>query len=397
MGIQQLLAGGSVPPVPPPANTVAPSISGAIPVGSTLTVVNGTWTGAGPITYTYQWRSNGVDIGGATGTTYVTQAADSGTTITCQVTATNAGGSSSVASNGIVPIAAPVSTGAPVVTGGVSIGSLLNTTNGTWTGAPTITYAYQWLQNGVVISGQTGSSYTTVAGDAGKAVTCRVTATNPGGSTAAVSNGITVVAPPVNTAAPVISGLTAVGSTLTSTTGTWTGAVSYAYQWLQNGLTISGQTGTTYVTAPGDAGKVITCRVTATNTGGSTPAVSNGITVAGAGTNFTITAGNNGFGTYGWSASPSALGAYGSSSPAAPTIGGETICAASDFFAEFYFYLAGNKVGSTAWTQFTINGKTYTRAGAINPTGTLDGGSTYWKYGTIANLANGVQYPVVVT
>ena len=56
------------------ANTVAPVISGTEVQGYTLTVTPGTWTGSPALTY--QWQAGGVDIGGATATTYVITAAD---------------------------------------------------------------------------------------------------------------------------------------------------------------------------------------------------------------------------------------------------------------------------------------------------------------------------------
>ena len=40
----------------PPVNTVAPSLTGSAQDGQTLTVTDGTWTGIGTITYTYQWQ-----------------------------------------------------------------------------------------------------------------------------------------------------------------------------------------------------------------------------------------------------------------------------------------------------------------------------------------------------
>lgn len=77
--------------------------------------------------------------------------------------------------------------------------------------------------------------------------------------------------PPVNTAAPVISGTASVGSTLTATTGTWTSTptATYAYQW-KRGFTNIGTNSSTYVVQAGDAGADISCVVTATNPGGAT-------------------------------------------------------------------------------------------------------------------------------
>lgn len=79
-----------------PVNTVPPAITGTAQVGQTLTVSNGTWTSKSAITYARQWRAAGVNIGGATGTTYVPVAGDVGKAITCVVTANNANGGTSV-------------------------------------------------------------------------------------------------------------------------------------------------------------------------------------------------------------------------------------------------------------------------------------------------------------
>jgi hypothetical protein len=88
----------SVPTPVAPANTALPVITGTATVGSTLTASNGTWSGTTPITYTRQWKKGGVNIAGATNTTYVVQAGDSGAAITVTVTATNAVGNASATS-----------------------------------------------------------------------------------------------------------------------------------------------------------------------------------------------------------------------------------------------------------------------------------------------------------
>lgn len=86
--------------------------------------------------------------------------------------------------------------------------------------------------------------------------------------------------PPVNTIAPIISGSTSLGSTLTSTTGTWTGTpvITYAYQWKRNGSNIIGATSNSYTLVVADSAANITCQVTATNAFGSANATSNTIT-----------------------------------------------------------------------------------------------------------------------
>ena len=91
-------------PAEPPANTVAPAISGEPTNGETLTADPGTWTGTGPIDFAYQWQlcdadgSNCVDIAGATDDTYVLAPGDVGNTIVVVVTGTNDAGSDPAAS-----------------------------------------------------------------------------------------------------------------------------------------------------------------------------------------------------------------------------------------------------------------------------------------------------------
>lgn len=68
-----------------PTNTVMPAITGTATVGSTLTVSDGTWAGAGVTpNYPKQWRrcnatgQSCVDIAGQVSSTYVVTGADSG-------------------------------------------------------------------------------------------------------------------------------------------------------------------------------------------------------------------------------------------------------------------------------------------------------------------------------
>jgi len=87
---------------------------------------------------------------------------------------------------------------------------------------------------------------------------------------------------PTNTAAPAITGTATMGSTLTCSNGTWTGATSYTREWLRDGTAIGSATGTTYVSTLADVGKSITCRVTAAGTDGTNRATSAGVTVTAA-------------------------------------------------------------------------------------------------------------------
>jgi hypothetical protein len=86
-----------------PVNGVLPAISGEdTDVGDVLTAYPGVW--APFADFTYQWKRDGVNIGGATAATYTLVEADETTEITVTVTATNTGGSASATS---LPIAIP--------------------------------------------------------------------------------------------------------------------------------------------------------------------------------------------------------------------------------------------------------------------------------------------------
>lgn len=91
----------------------------------------------------------------------------------------------------------PYNTVLPAVTGTLAEGDTLTTTNGTWLGDATITFARAWQRGNANdpndpswanISGATATTYVLAAADVGKYVRCRVTATNSVGSTVAFSN-----------------------------------------------------------------------------------------------------------------------------------------------------------------------------------------------------------------
>jgi hypothetical protein len=86
-------AATSLPTTPVTAGTlgaVTPTISGTARLGSTLTASPGTWTPS-PVTLTYRWRANGVDIAGATGKTLKVAMTQVGKRITVTVTGSKIG------------------------------------------------------------------------------------------------------------------------------------------------------------------------------------------------------------------------------------------------------------------------------------------------------------------
>lgn len=175
--------------------------------------------------------------------------------------------------------AAPVNAVAPVIHGGIDVGSVLGVSKGTWDAKPAPTYTYQWTRDGSNISGATSSSYTVVGADTGAVIACVVKATNTEGNASATSNGIgPIIGIPFNTAVPAITGTATEDETLTGTNGTWAAnpTATYALQWKRDAVAIDGANASTYVLTTDDVGAVITLTVTATNSYGSVSATSTG-------------------------------------------------------------------------------------------------------------------------
>lgn len=192
--------------------------------------------------------------------------------------------------------ATPANTSPPTITGTAVIDETLTATQGSWTGAPPITTTLAWQRcnasgdSCAAISGATGTTYMVVAADIGSTLRVLETATNAEGSASAPSSPTAVVTgqtAPVSTGDPVVSGSAFEGSTLTTTTGTWTGTkLTYAYQWVRCGTdgglpdgsdcpSVPGAASSSYTLTAGDIGRRLRVQVTATNAVGAATATSN--------------------------------------------------------------------------------------------------------------------------
>ncbi len=176
-----------------PANAALPIVSGKAQASRTLSSTSGTWTGTPPA-IAYQWRrcdgSGGscTNIAGATAKTYTLGAADVGSTIRTNVTATNGAGSTTAISSQTDLVAPqgvpPENTVPPTIAGSAVGGQTLTADPGTWTGTTPIAFSYQWLRCDTAgagcsdIDGATGQSYVLTPADVGSRIRVRVTATN---------------------------------------------------------------------------------------------------------------------------------------------------------------------------------------------------------------------------
>ena len=168
-------------------------------------------------------------------------------------------------------------TGAPTISGTAQVGETLTAnTSGVADadGLSSVQYEYQWLADDTEIAGATGSTYTLVAADEGKAIKVDVSFTDDEGNSETLTSTATgaVDARPNSpaTGLPAISGTIQVGETLTANTSGVSDAdglssVQYEYQWLADDSDISGATNATYTLVAADEGKVIKVRVSFTD------------------------------------------------------------------------------------------------------------------------------------
>jgi len=180
----------------------------------------------------------------------------------------------------------PVNTTRPRISGSAVEGEALKATRGTWLRSPT-SYSFKWQDCDAAgggcetIAGASGKTLTLTAAEVGHRLRVHVTATNGGGSTTARSAATAIVvgeapAAPSSVEAPVISGATVEGQTLSASSGIWSGSpTSYSYRWqlcdaLGDGcLRVAGGTRSSYKLRASDVGGTMRVIVTATNAGGS--------------------------------------------------------------------------------------------------------------------------------
>ena len=123
----------------------------------------------------------------------------------------------------------------------------MTATVGTWNPGATRSPAFHRAGREASTSpGRRHSTYTPVAGDVGKTVVVRVTASKTGYANASATSSATtaVVAGTIsNVTAPAITGTAKVGQVLSASAGTWNPSdVTVDYQWVAGGVDISGAT-----------------------------------------------------------------------------------------------------------------------------------------------------------
>lgn len=289
----------------PPTSTSPPIVTGAPVEGGTLRASTGDWSGE-PTSHDFQWER--CIPGGACSEIrwgnvddYTLKDDDVGFTVRVVVTASNAGGPATAASEptAVVLPLPPVNEELPTISGVAEEGEVLTASPGTWQSSGPATYAHAWQrssdggQTWIDLTGEDGTTYAITSADVGSALRAVVTASNAGGSAAAFSDATAVVAPPggpIAVVPPTIWGYVQTGRMMTATTGTWSGSpTGYAYRWQRSGdggatwTDIPGAAAYRYTMTAADVGLRVRALVTASNGIGSNTAATNAATAYPAG------------------------------------------------------------------------------------------------------------------
>ncbi len=189
--------------------------------------------------------------------------------------------------------AAPTNTSPPTISGQGQEGQTIKVDPGTWSGSTPIDYSYQWRRCGANggncrnVAGATDQIYTLRAADVGRTLRVVVTAVNSDGAGTAISKPTDVIkaAPPSaprNLREPKVLGTTQQDQTLTADPGGWGGSqpIDFAFRWrrcdAQGGdCSNTPVTSKTYTLGQDDVGKTLRVLVTASNSSGSSAAISN--------------------------------------------------------------------------------------------------------------------------
>ena len=230
-----------------PANKIPPTVTGEPSDQSVAQGQSATFsvTASGSTPLNYQWQRNGVDIPGATSSTYTLSgvtSADNGARFRCVIT--NAFGFAT-SIEATLTVATP-----PVITTNPSNQSVVEGQSATFsvgaTGAAPLTY--QWQKNGVDIAGANSSTYNTPAttsADDGARFRCVVS--NAFGNVPSAEATLTVNSQPRITTQP-LDRTVAEGELVTFSIAA-SGSVPLSYQWQKNGVNIGLANSSTYTIA----------------------------------------------------------------------------------------------------------------------------------------------------
>ena len=264
-----------------PSVTIAASTTSICAGGSvtfTATPVNG---GPAP---TYQWQINGIDVTGETAATFTTTTLVNGDIVTVIMTSNDPCANPAVANSNQVTIT--TTTVVPAVTITSSTTSICAGGSVTFTATPVNggpAPSYQWQINGIDVTGETGSTFTTTTLVNGDIVTVIMTSNDPcANPVTATSNAVTITATTVTPSVTIAASTTSIcaGGSVTFTATPVNGGTAPAYQWQINGIDVTGEIAATFTTTTLVNGDIVTVIMTSNDPcANPVTATSNAVTI----------------------------------------------------------------------------------------------------------------------
>ena len=253
------------------ASVISPAVAAPAAAISGDPVVNGllsaTPIAAGDTQVSYQWLRAGRAIAGATATTYSPTVVDFQKAITVRTTVLQTGFKTAISTSNSKTIQAGTMT-APVITINGS-GVMAQTLSATGTIAAGTKVSWQWLRDNTAIQGATRVNYSIKADDVTHKLALRATFIRTGfNPVTTLTDQIAVVAAnQTKVPAVSISGLTKVGRTLSGIASGWDSGSKQSYQWLRDGVAITGETARTHKLVAADIGATLVFAVTSKKPG----------------------------------------------------------------------------------------------------------------------------------
>jgi hypothetical protein len=213
----------------------------------------------------YLWYRDGAPIFGANQKNYLISAEDLNRDLTVRVTFSRDGYNPAHAtSQSIRPSEGRIENSPQPqmqAVGGFKVGSQLNAQIGNWDSG--IGLSFQWMSDGVPVTGANSSSYLLSASDLGHKVAVSVTGSAPGFSSVNMTSPSNIITSGLmSVKVPGISGTVKVGKTLTAVTKPWVTAAKISYQWLLDAKPIKGASGKTLKVLASQKGRKISLRIT---------------------------------------------------------------------------------------------------------------------------------------
>lgn len=227
---------------------------------------------------TYKWYADGVEIEGASENSYVVRAEDLDARISAREFFTGPDVAPKTVDHGeTLPVKKghfesvypPAVHSAGVASSGSPVLSAAEAEND-WSPAPT-SVSYQWQRDGRDLAGENSARHEVTSADFGSELSVRIRAERPGFEPAeAVATAGMTCYPDSAVGGLVVSGVRAVGSTLTVSGGPAATKMSVSYQWRVGVTALPGQTGESITLTKDLVGKQVRAVVTGRLTGCST-------------------------------------------------------------------------------------------------------------------------------